>query len=147
MTLERAGKIPEMGHGRRVLHRSQFFISSRELALKSSIAGGVLCEAVEVLQTTLHDQRARRCRTGQVCHRIVHFKDERVCELSDFLEAPFRTCTLGARNSRLPNSRDNSSEQCKDDKHSGRNTKLMTTNKLAGPVTKRGRTRSHRQSI
>src|SRR5688572_8736808 len=63
MTLYRPRQIAEMRDRRRVLHRSQFFISPRELALQFSIAGRILGQTVEILQTSLHDQRASRRRT------------------------------------------------------------------------------------
>jgi hypothetical protein len=111
MTFERARQVSQMSDRWRVLDSAEFFIRRRQLTLESAIAGRVLRETVEIFQTSLNDQRTSRSRARQVRDCIVYFEDDRIRELPHFVEAPFGSRPLFARDARLPRRRYDSNQQ------------------------------------
>src|ERR1044072_1777251 len=101
MTRKRARQIAEVRDRRCVLHCAEFFVSRCQLTLQSAIAARVLCEDVEIVQSSLHDQRARGGGAGELDDGVVYFKHKRIRQLSDFVETSLGTRSLRPRDSRL----------------------------------------------
>src|SRR5688572_24351104 len=134
MTLERARQISKVRNRRCVLHRAEFFVSRSQLALQSAIAACVLRETVEIVQPALHDQRAGRGGAWQIHDCVVYFKNERIRQLSYFVETSLGARSLRTRDSRLPRRRDNANQERDRDQSRGANSDFLPPNKLTRAV-------------